>query len=143
MLEYKKTIGKGYDPEEVQAFVQSYEAEYERRNLELECQIEDLSREIESLKQKLIPLTENDEGFVTMEEEIRETLLNLYFESTGAFFKANQDFDAQEEELNQRVHNREMELVDVKQVTSQLCREIELLTQGYDQVLKGERQSYD
>ena len=142
-MEFKKTVGKGYDPEEVQAFIKSYEAEFERKNLELECRIEDLSKEIESLKLELIPLTENDQAYAEMEAEIRETLLNLYFESTGAFYKASQGFDAQEDELNQKVHSREMELVNVKQVTSQLCREIELLTQGYDQVLKGEKQSYE
>ena len=136
-------MGKGYNPEEVQAYIKAYEADFQERYLQLERRIGDLSQEIESYRQKLQLLTENDNKYAEMEAEIRETLLNLYFNSAGAYFKASQDFDAQENELSQKVNKRELELSNVKQVTGQLCKEIELLTQGYDHVLKGELCSYE
>ena len=137
-LDFKKSMGKGYNAEDVKAYINAYEAEFESKYLELECTIENLSKEIESLKQELEPMLDNEAEYQRMEAEIKETLLNVYFDSTNAYFEANQGFCDQEEELNNKVYSREMELSNVRQVTDQLCKEIELLTKGYDQVLKGE-----
>ena len=136
-LEFKKSMGKGYKADEVRAFVTSYEADFEHYHLGLVNRIAELTEEIETLKQTLIQFEEKEAEFSEIETAIKEQLFNIYIDSTSAIFKTTQGFDVQEEELNQKVLNRETELSNVQQVTDQLCNEIELLTKGYDHVLKG------
>jgi chromosome segregation ATPase len=138
-LEYKKVLGKGYDPDEIGKYIADYEAGYQKKHLELECRIEDLSQEVDTLKRRLEPLKETEKRHEEWEKEIRDTILSLYLDATGSFFKAAKDFEAQEQGLNQKMALREAELSHVKQVTHQLREEINVLTQGYAQVLKGER----
>jgi chromosome segregation ATPase len=137
-LEYKKVLGKGYDPEEIGRYIADYEADHQKQYLALECRIEDLSQEVETLKRRLEPLKDAEKRHEEWEKEIRDTILSLYLDATGSFFKAAKDFEAQEEGLNQKMALRETELAQVKQVTRQLREEIDVLTQGYAQVLKGE-----
>jgi hypothetical protein len=67
----------------------------------------------------------------------------LYLDASVVFFRAVKDYEVKEAELDQKIHAREAELQNVRQVTDRLCEEIELLTQGYDSVLKGENSAYE
>lgn len=139
----KKVLGKGYDPEEINAYIHEYEEIQQKRYLDVEQRIENLSQEIESLKQRLEPLQEEETERGELELKMKDALLEVYLDTSVAFFQAVKDYEVKEAELDQRIHKREMELQNVRQVTERLCKEIERLTQGYDCVLKEEGSAYE
>ena len=136
-LEFKKSL-RGYKTKEVKAYISAYESDFKQKNAELVQQIDELTSEIETITEKLESFKLNEVEFERIEAEIKENLFSIYIDSTRAICMTDKDFNTQEEELNDRVNSREIELLQVKRITDQLCNEIELLTKGYDHVLKGE-----
>jgi chromosome segregation ATPase len=142
-LGQKKVLGKGYDPEEISAYINEYEEIHQRRYLDVEQRIENLSQEIESLKRRLEPLREEETERGELELKMKDALLESYLDASVTFFKAVKDYEIEEAELDERIHKRETELRNARQVTERLCKEIERLTQGYDCVLKEEGSAYE
>jgi predicted RNase H-like nuclease (RuvC/YqgF family) len=142
-LGQKKVLGKGYDPKEVGAYMDEYEKQYQHRYIEAEGRVERMSQEIESLKAKLEPLQALEQERKALESQIKDALLEIYLDASIDLFKAVKEYDIKEAELDQAVRAREAELENVRQVTDRLCQEVELLTQGYDRVLKGENAAYE
>lgn len=126
----------GYDPEEVEHKISTYNKQYEDRMRELTEQLFKVNQETEVLKHRIKEIQKELDEHELIKQGIKDTLFINHLQATKEVVTAIEQGKAISRKAKDEVASREKKKAEMKKIMESLMQEMDSMTKSYNKSLE-------